>query len=57
MEHKQVTYSELVHYVKNSRFVVTGWLVVCWVVEYQGFVSKIDVENIRRLYQDGFLYE
>ena len=57
MEHKQVTYSELVHYVKNSRFVVTGWLVVCWLVEYQGFVSKIDVENIRRLYQDGFLYE
>ena len=55
MEHKQVTYSELVHYVKNSKFITTRWLVVCWFIGYQGFVSGIDVENIQRLYHDDFV--
>ena len=55
MEHKQITYSELVNYVKNSKFITTRWLVVCWFIGYQGFVSGIDVENIQRLYHDGFV--
>lgn len=55
MEHKQITYSELVSYVQNSKFITTRWLVVCWFIGYQDFVSGIDVENIQRLYHDGFV--
>lgn len=55
MEHNQMSYSELVHYVKTSDFVTTRWLAVCWLIGYQGFVSRIDVENIRRLYHDGIV--
>lgn len=55
MEHKQITYSELVRHIKNDLYVTTRWLVVCWLIGYQGFVSGIDVENIQRLYHDGFV--
>ena len=55
MEYKQITYSELVNYVENSKFITTRWLVVCWFIGYQGFVSGIDVESIQRLYHDGFV--
>ena len=55
MEKKQMSYSELVHRIKNDPYVTTPWLVVCWLIGSQGIVTETDFNNIRQLYLDGIV--
>lgn len=55
MEKKQMSYSELVHHIKNDHYVTTPWLAVCWLIGYQGIVTETDYNNIRQLYLDGIV--
>lgn len=56
MEKKQMSYSELVHYVKNDPYLTTTSQVVRWLFAYQGFVTETDFINIRQLYLDGIVW-
>ena len=52
---KQMTYSELVSHVEEQVVRMSRWDVVCWLIGFQGAIGKEDLENIRKLYVDGFV--
>lgn len=52
---KQMTYSELVNHIENEKHIKTKFDVVAWLAGYQGVVTAEDVENIIKLYEDGFI--
>lgn len=55
MEHKQLTYSELLYYVKNYH-ITTPWQAVCWMMGFQDAITRTDFNNIAQLFMDGILY-
>lgn len=55
MEHKQLTYSELLYHVKNCNM-TTPWQVVCWMIGFQDVITRTDFNNIAQLYMNGILY-
>lgn len=52
---KRMSYEDLAAHVKQDNHLRNRWDVVCYLIGYQGAVTKADWENITRLHDAGFI--
>ena len=57
MKARQTTYEELLAVVERNPYITTRFNVVSYLVGYNGVVTEQDVNNILRLYTEGYVEE